>query len=548
MTITEPITIIRRYILPSLLLALLLILLFPLTASGEAPGFALAFDGIDDSVALGDTNTLFGGTTWAFQKTISAWVQVEGVVQSTTPASAPLIVGNDGPRTFGISRANYNGLNRIWVWNSDANGVDSVGIEYADGESLEVTLVHDGVTLSAYKNGVFVGSTVSGPTHMPNANSDGNLYIGGTSGSRTTRNLQGTVDEVRMWTVALDEATIAAWSYQEVTAAHPQWANLRAYYKMSDGAGSALTDDSGNGNSGIVTGAAWVASGAFGATPATPTPTTEPTATPTGEPATPTPTPTAEPPTPTPTPTNTPLPPGDAGFALAFDGTTDYVYLAETANILGPGWETSKTVTLWVKPAGVAQCTASSPAHCDAILGDRPRWWGISRGAINGVDRLWVFNYDGNGTEVIGVDYNLDEWLHIAIVHSGGLLQVYRNGVLVGSLPSGATAQPHTGALPVLHLGGIIVNSTRNWSFEGELDEVRFWNYGLSAEQIVQTMNQSLTGTEPGLMAYYAMSDGTGSVLTDDSVNNWNGTLIDGGQIPGNGQLPQWVPSGAFGN
>lgn len=548
MTITEPITIIRRYILPSLLLALLLSLLFPLTASGEAPGFALAFDGIDDSVALGDTNTLFGGTSWASQKTISAWVKVEGSAQATTPTSAPMIVGNDGPRTFGISRANYNGLDRIWVWNADTNGVDSVGIEYTGGEWFEVTLVHDGATLSAYKNGIFVGSTASGPTQMPSANADGNLFIGGTSGSRTTRNLQGAIDEVRVWTVALDEATIAAWSYQEVTAAHPQWANLRAYYQMSDGAGTSLTDDSGHGHSGSVSGASWVASGAFGVPGATSTPTTEPTATPTAEPATPTPTATAAPPTATPTPTNTPLPPGDAGYALAFDGTTDYVYLAETANILGPGWETSKTVELWIKPTGAATCTAASPAHCDAVLGDRPRWWGISRGAINGVDKLWVFNYDGNGTEVIGVDYNLDEWLHIAIVHSGGLLQVYRNGVLVGSLPSGATMQPNTGALPILHLGGIIINSTRNWSFEGELDEVRFWNHPRTAEQIGQNMYQSLTGSEPGLTAYYAMSDGTGSVLTDDSVNNWNGTLIDGGQIPGNGLLPQWVDSGAFGN
>ena len=49
-------------------------------------------------------------------------------------------------------------------------------------------------------------------------------------------------------------------------------------------------------------------------------------------------------------------------------------------------------------------------------------------------------------------------------------------------------------------------------------------------------------------MAYYAMSDGAGDTLTDDSLNNWTGALIDGGQIPGNGQPAQWVPSGAFGN
>ena len=529
---------IRAYAIPAIIFILALTLLFPLVVLGEDGGTALDFDGADDSVALGDTNNLFGGTGWTSQKSISAWIKVEGSAQLTTPTSAPMIIGNDGPRTFGIARANYNGLDRVWVWNFDSNGLDVVGVEYTPGEWFQVALVHDGATLSAYKNGVFVGSTPSGPTQMPNPNADGNLYIGGTNNGRATRNLDGAVDEVRVWTEALDEATIAAWAYQEVTAAHPQWASLRAYYKMSDGAGTTLTDDSGNGNTGSVNGASWVASGAFGMTGSAPTPTSVP----------PTPTATSEPPTPTPTATSTPLPPGDAGYALAFDGTTDYVYVAETAYVLGSGWESSKTVELWLKPTGAAQCTANNPAHCDAVLGDRPRWWGISRGTFQGSDKIWVFNYDSNGPDVIAVDYTVGEWIHIAVVHGEGLLRVYRNGVEVGSVPSGATTQPNTGALPILHLGGIINNASRNWTFEGELDEVRFWNYPRSAEQINQDMFHALTGEEAGLMAYYAMSDGAGDTLTDDSLNNWTGALIDGGQIPGNGQPAQWVPSGAFGN
>ena len=223
---------IRTYALPAILLALALVLLFPLVALGEDGGTALDFDGVDDSVALGDTNNLFGGTGWTGQKSISAWIKVEGSAQSTTPTSAPMIIGNDGPRTFGIARANFNGLDRIWAWNWDANGLDTVGVEYTPGEWFQIAMVHDGATLSAYKNGVFAGSTASGPTQMPNPNADGNLYIGGSSNGRATRNLDGAIDEVRVWTVALDEATIAAWAYQEVTAAHPHWADLRAYYKM----------------------------------------------------------------------------------------------------------------------------------------------------------------------------------------------------------------------------------------------------------------------------------------------------------------------------
>ena len=45
-----------------------------------------------------------------------------------------------------------------------------------------------------------------------------------------------------------------------------------------------------------------------------------------------------------------------AGYALQFDGTTDLVELPETANVMGgSGWQTSKTVSLWVKPTGACR-------------------------------------------------------------------------------------------------------------------------------------------------------------------------------------------------
>ena len=44
------------------------------------------------------------------------------------------------------------------------------------------------------------------------------------------------------------------------------------------------------------------------------------------------------------------------------------------------------------------------------------------------------------------------------------------------------------------------------------------------------------------------MSDGSGLTVNDDSSYNWNGTLTDGCcGVAGNGTLPQWVVSDAFG-
>jgi hypothetical protein len=240
-----------------------------------------------------------------------------------------------------------------------------------------------------------------------------------------------------------------------------------------------------------------------------------------------------------------------AGFALAFDGLNDFVELAQTSYVLGSGWEVTKTVNLWVKPKGIGPtCLYDDPAWCDAIFGDRPRWWGISRGVMDGKDRIWVWNYDGSPgspIDLIGIPYESEEWVHISLVHNGGILQVFQNGEIVGEVESGATQQPSTGALPILHLGGIINNAERNWTFEGEIDEVRLWSRALSAEEIQADLYRILAGDEDGLAAYYQMSDGEGLALTDDSVNNWNGTLRDGiGEVPPDGQPPLWVISGAF--
>ena len=64
---------------------------------------------------------------------------------------------------------------------------------------------------------------------------------------------------------------------------------------------------------------------------------------------------------------------------------------------------------------------------------------GISRGVINGVDRIWVWNYDGSAgsiTDIIEIEYTPKEWVHISMVHGGGRLKAYKNGVLVGNVPN----------------------------------------------------------------------------------------------------------------
>ena len=254
---------------------------------------------------------------------------------------------------------------------------------------------------------------------------------------------------------------------------------------------------------------------------------------------------------------------GLAGFALSFDGTDDMVNLGRTVDLFpDEGWKQTKTVSLWVKPEGTADCSVINgilriePAQCDNIFGDFARWWGISRGPT----QIWVWMacYDpanpntSSPIRLIQFGYTLDEWMHIALVHGNGFLSAYKNGSLIGSVNCIATAQPP--AQPVLFFGGMIKADSQNqnhsfWGFQGQIDELRIYSTALSQQEIQNTMMTELNGNEAGLVAYYKMSNGSGLMVRDDSGHGKDGQLMDGTTIvPGNGTPPLWVSSTALDN
>ena len=240
----------------------------------------------------------------------------------------------------------------------------------------------------------------------------------------------------------------------------------------------------------------------------------------------------------------------DAGYALQFDGNTDFVQLAATEDIFGTGWKNTKSVNVWVKPTGTNNCTRPDASSCPVIIGDHPRFWGITIGLIPsghhaGQNRIWIWNFDGT-EDSIGIEYNPDEWVNIALVHDGGVLRAYKNGFERGSIASGTTLQADP-TKSILNLGGVVGDDIL--LYQGQIDEVRLWSIALTATEITANMYQSLVGNEVGLKAYYKMSDGAGTKLTDDGVNtSWDGELMDGSppRLPKDGTYPLWVTSDAF--
>jgi hypothetical protein len=59
-------------------------------------------------------------------------------------------------------------------------------------------------------------------------------------------------------------------------------------------------------------------------------------------------------------------------------------------------------------------------------------------------------------------------------------------------------------AMNELLIGAVVENAAVTKHFAGLIDEVRIWNVARTQAAIGATMSQLLTGTEPGLVGYWA--------------------------------------------
>jgi hypothetical protein len=69
---------------------------------------------------------------------------------------------------------------------------------------------------------------------------------------------QGSIQEVRLWDVPLNAATIQAWMNQSVTTNHPSYPHLQGYWPCNEGIGLTIVDAGARGFSGqLVNGTSW---------------------------------------------------------------------------------------------------------------------------------------------------------------------------------------------------------------------------------------------------------------------------------------------------
>ncbi|RMG72276.1 MAG: LamG domain-containing protein, partial [Bacteroidetes bacterium] len=211
------------------------------------------------------------------------------------------------------------------------------------------------------------------------------------------------------------------------------------------------------------------------------------------------------------------------GYALDFDGVDDYVTVAHDA-ALNPS---QITVEAWFYPTDVAGQTI--PPIVKKV--------GATEGyalEINQSTSELRFHVRTAGAWYTSPAYVVPathRWYHAAGSYDGTDIKLYVNGVYIGATSIAGTLTHSTNPLTI---GYDMVNAGRY--FEGKIDEVRIWSDIRTQAEIQAHMHKELTGSEANLVAYYAMYDGSGTSLTDNSQNSHTGTLVNG---------PTWKTSGA---
>ena len=213
---------------------------------------------------------------------------------------------------------------------------------------------------------------------------------------------------------------------------------------------------------------------------------------------------------------------------LNFDGTNDFIQINTN------GIFTSYTIETWVKFNGTTNnqsvivgtnASGSLAAYSHQIRTDA-------------IGRFVHYTFDGGQKSVVGSTVAVTGiWYHVAMVaDNGGVSRLFVNGVEEGTPVNIGTLWTGIDRFNVgSSTGGIAVAPAASF-FNGEIDELRVWNYARCRADFMLTMNCELTGNELNLRSYYNFNQGVAggtnagqTTLTNNATSGitFNGTLTN---------------------
>ncbi len=456
------------------LFGLLLTALFSVNF-GYSQNHALVFDGTGDYVSISDDASL----------DITSSITVEAWVKLNAFGDFGRILIKPGTGSNAVEDCAYflgfNGAGTTPRFGFETSTAATVDFTSSKTVALNtwnhIAATYDNATGDAflYLNGELVGTASATGTLISTAT---DLTLGASkSGTEPIEyELEGELDEVRIWSTAKSQAEIQASMYSQLAGSE---SNLEAYYQASDGSGSTLTDNSSNSNDGsFVNDTDWLNSGA----PVTRT-------------------------------------------ALDFDGVDEYVDLAVPA-LFSDMTNNDFTIETWVSfddlvaydnRTRIFSLSVDSDNMLHVMIASNTR-----PGAFLYVDGTWYRWRNSSGLST-------DTWYHFAMSWDADIMdfKFYINGE---EQTFAATSAPGHGTDNSFRLASrpdpLGSGSTDNMHLNGRLDEFRIWSTVRPQDSLIAYMHRSLTGTETGLVDYYTFDEGTGTTLTDITGGN-DGSLVN---------------------
>ncbi|MEM7353032.1 MAG: LamG-like jellyroll fold domain-containing protein, partial [Acidobacteriota bacterium] len=117
----------------------------------------------------------------------------------------------------------------------------------------------------------------------------------------------------------------------------------------------------------------------------------------------------------------------------------------------------------------------------------------------------------------------LHRWHHVAMTYDGQRMTITIDGAEVKTQAVAASAIDYD---PDHNLYlGMYKDDDETYPFHGKMAEVRIWNVARSLDDILNTKDQRLAGNEPGLVAYWPLSEGAGETVHDHTSNGSNAVV-----------------------
>ncbi len=221
----------------------------------------------------------------------------------------------------------------------------------------------------------------------------------------------------------------------------------------------------------------------------------------------------------------------DGESSLSFDGATRY---DTNAGYVQPSAALNLTETLtveaWIKPQGFGPYFRNGLSYGYSRVADKYAWTILlhDAGDFGYPEKSMVvdLNYPDYSYTDLATPPNsikLNEWQHVAMTFDGATktCKIYLNGVAQTLQKYGSDIQAKLWDNAEQPL---IIGNRYDYlrTFDGDIDEVRYWNVVRTEQQIKDNMNKPLTGSETGLVAYYPLNEGSGTTAQEKSGKSPN--------------------------